>query len=453
MLNAALIEAVQTLLMVYADYTQIQLQQRNHALGQLLRAGESALWVLILTFYSGAVIGLTFADAAALDLGDSPFARSLWFFTYGAVISLALFHIPRILRLVAFNPLIIICVLWCALTYFWSIEPGVTMRRAVALVISTFAALAFAARYDWNGMVQRFGAVAIILCLVTIYVAVSNPERGIMQEIHVGAWRGPWVEKNQLGGVMTKCVAIALCAFAMRPARGWLWVPLGVVAFGLVLLSTSKTSLLISVACILIFIALRIFRRFPFLRIPVLFGLLAGVAMVIGVLLADPEWALGLIGKDPTLTGRTDIWALLSEAIREKPWLGYGYGVYWNDPLGPSYYVRTALEWPVPTAHNGWFDSWLSAGVVVIALFSTLLVLTIILAFQRIKHGGVETYWVILCLFFFTVFSLSESTILQQNSLSWFLFVATASKLWANERPWWRPGSKPHVAWFGIAKG
>jgi len=201
--------------MVYADYSHIQLQQRNFALGQMVRFLESALWVLILTFYSGAVIGLTFADAAALDAGDSPFARFLWFFTYGAVALLAMFNLPRILRLVAFNPLIILCVLWCAVTYFWSVDPGVTMRRAVALLISTFAAFAFAARYDWDGIVQHFGAVAIVLVLVIFYVVLSNPERGIMQQIHPGAWRGPWVEKNQLGGVMTKCVAIAL---------GWIWL-------------------------------------------------------------------------------------------------------------------------------------------------------------------------------------------------------------------------------------
>jgi len=439
--------------MVVTDFNQIKLQQRNFAIAQVIRLAESVLWILVLTFYSGAIIGLTFSDAAQLDLGDSAFARNLWFLTYAMVLFLGVFRLPHIFRLAAFNPLIIICVLWCALSVLWSIDPGVSFRRGIALTMTTFAGLAFAARYDWNEMVQHIAVVALILCVITIVLVGLNPTRGIMQEIHPGAWRGPWVEKNQLGGIMTKCFAVCMCAFAMRPQRAILWIPVGIVCFALVLLSTSKTSLLVSLSCLGFFFALRIFRRFPFLRIIVMFGFLAVVTLIVSVLLIDPAWALGLIGKDPSLTGRTDIWNLLIEAINQKFWLGYGYGVYWMDPLGPSYHVRSVLQWSVPTAHNGWFDSWLSAGFVIIFLFSLLLVMTVLLALSRIKHGGVETYWVVLCIFFFIAFSLSESTILQQNDLSWFLFVATAAKLWAREKPYWRPGSVPFVARVGISRG
>lgn len=439
--------------MVATDFTQTQLRQRNFAIGQVLQWSESILWILVLTFYSGAIIGLTFADAAALDSGESPFARSLWFFTYGLVLFLGVFRLPHIIRLASFNPLIILCVLWCGLSVMWSIDPGVSMRRAIALTMTTFAGFAFAARYDWNEMVQHIAVVALLLCVITLVSVLLNPTRGIMQEIHPGAWRGPWVEKNQLGGIMTKCFAVALCAFAMRPQRAWLWIPVGVFCFALVLLSTSKTSLLASMACFGFFIALRIFRRFPFLRIIVMFGFLSVVTLIVSVLLIDPVFAFGLIGKDPSLTGRTDIWALLIEAVSQKFWLGYGYGVYWLDPLGPSYHIRSVLEWTVPTAHNGWFDAWLSAGFVIVAMFGLLLVMTVMMALSRIKHGGVETYWVVLCMFFFITFSLSESTILQQNDLSWFLFVATASKLWAREKPYWRPGSVPYAARMRIHRG
>jgi len=38
----------------------------------------------------------------------------------------------------------------------------------------------------------------------------------------------------------------------------------------------------------------------------------------------------------------------------------------------------------------------------------------------------------------FFAFSMSESTILQQNDLSWVMFVATSAKLFAFEKPYWR---------------
>ena len=426
----------------YPSYDHAQLQQRNFALMALGRGLESALWILIILFFSGAIIGLTFTSVEQMELGDNAYARTLWYPIYAIVAGFMVLQLPGVLRLVSRNPLIIVCVLWLGLTFLWSIDPGVTLRRAVALMMTTLAGLVFAARYDWNEMVQRIAIAVFILCLITIAVALGNPARGIMQEIHVGAWRGPWVEKNYLGGIMAKGFAVALCAFAMQPKRFWIWIPTGALCFLLMLLSTSKTALLAAMGCFAIFLVIRVFRRFPFLRVPVIWAVVAGITGLTLLLTVGFEWALSLIGKDPTLTGRTDIWILLFRAIELKYWFGYGYGVFWLDELGPSYETRMVLQWPVPTAHNGWLDSWLSGGLVIILLFTALLGLTAIKSLTRIKTGGVETYWVVLSLFFFVLFSLSESAILQQNDISWFLFVATTAKLWAGDPAWWRPGSR-----------
>lgn len=440
-----------------SGYSQAHLDQRNYALVGGIRALESALWVLIIVFFSGAIIGLTFASAEALDAGESTVAQYLWYPIYALIAGFMVLRVPGVLRLVSRNPLIIVCVLWIGLTFFWSIDPGTTMKRSVALLMTTLAGLVFAARYDWGEMVQRLGVAVLILCLITLFVALSNPPRGIMSDIHPGAWRGPWAEKNYLGGIMAKGFAVSLCAFAMSPKRAWLWIPTAILCVGLVLLSTSKTALLATMGCFLIFLVVRVFRRFPFLRVPVIWIITASIVGMGLLLTIGFEWALSLIGKDPTLTGRTDIWVLLGRAIEQKYWFGYGYGTFWMDPLGPSYETRTVLQWDVPTAHNGWLDSWLSGGFVIIGLFSTLLFLTIIKSLGRIKTGGVETYWVILSLFFFILFSLSESAILQQNDISWFLFVATTAKLWAGDQAWWRPGSRGEqrgtVARMGIYRG
>lgn len=423
-------------------YSDSALVQRDYALFGMARGLESAVWILIILFFSGAIIGLTFASAEALDKGDSPFARMLWYPIYAVVAGFMVLRLPGVLRLVSRNPLIILCVLWMGLTFFWSIDPGVSLRRAIALTMTTLAALVFAARYDWSEMVQRLGVAMLILCLITLAVALLNPPRGIMSEIHPGAWRGPWAEKNYLGGIMAKGFAVAMCAFAMRPDRWWLWIPTGGLCFMIMLLSTSKTALLAAMGCFGLFLVIRIFRRFPFLRVGLMWVVVMGLVGLTLLLTVGFEWALSLIGKDPTLTGRTDIWVLLFRAIELKYWFGYGYGVFWLDELGPSYETRTVLQWAVPTAHNGWLDSWLSGGLVIIVLFTSLLGLTAIRSFTRIKTGGVEIYWVVLSLFFFILFSLSESSILQQNDISWFFFVATTAKLWANDPAWWRPGSR-----------
>lgn len=423
--------------MVSIPYQRSGELERDKAVISAFNFAEGAIYVILLLFFSGAVIALLFTNLTNLD-EENPLARLAWYPVYCVILALTLRTFPGFLRMAVFSPMLVLCVLWCGITLFWSVDYGVTMRRSIALLITTMAGLVFAARFTWSEMVQRIALTFTILCFVAIGVAILNPARGIMTEIHAGAWRGPWVEKNYLGGMMTKGLIAIMCAFAMRPDRWWIWVPSGVLSFGLVLMSTSKTALLISVAAIGIFASLYIFRRFRFLRIPLIFVLVGVIGSFIAAMTVAPDFMFGLIGKDATFTGRTDIWAAIARSISQEWLLGYGYGAFWIDPLGPSYYVRFSLEWGVPSAHQGWMDLWLAGGIIAVVIFAVHLLIIFILMLDRIGRGGTETYWVVLSTLMFIAFSLSESSILMQNDISWVMFVATSAKLMSFEKPFWR---------------
>ena len=431
--------------MVDLTHSQGSIVQRDHAVKSLFVGFENFLYFILMLYFTGAVSGILFTDLNDLER-DFPMARLMWYPVYLGIAVLGLRCFPQLLRITVFNAFLVICVMLCGISMLWSVDPGITLRRAVALVMTTTFGLVIAARYDWNAMVQRFAYVFGVLAIFTVIYTFIDPFRATHNELHVGAWRGPWVQKNYLGSQMTRGLIVMMCAFAMRPDRGWLWIPLGVLCFILVVLSTSKTALLACIAAIGLFFVLRMFRRFPVLRIPVAYFLIAGLVGFTTIITVAPELFLDLIGKDRTLTGRTDIWDALFRSIRAKPWLGYGYGVYWLDQLGPSYYVRLQLEWGIPTAHNGWIETWLSVGLLGVLSFALFFLWTCILAFQRIRRGGAETYWVILVLTVFFIFSLSESAVLQQNDFSWVIFVATAAKLFAFEKPYWR--DKPRENYF-----
>ena len=418
-------------------FSQSGLQQRNYALGSALRGLENVVFFLLIFKFSTALIALFLTDFNN-PAYESPLARALWYPAYLAILIMAVRCLPQVIRLAVFNPILILCVVVCGLSFLWSIEPSISLRRAIAVLITTLFGLVLAARYDWNGMVQRLAFVFGALAIVSFLIAIIMPKYGVMSEIHVGAWRGAWIEKNYMGGFMAKGVIVMLCAFAMRPDRAWIWLPLAALCLFLVLMSTSKTALLVSLIGIGGFIALRIYRRYPVLRFPLIYIILAGAAIITGMITLAPEFTFALIGKEPTLTGRTDIWTGLITSIKQRPLLGYGYGVYWLDPLGSSYYVRLQLQWGIPSAHNGWLDTWLSIGAVGVGCVALYFLATVILAIDRLRKGGTETYWVILSTVMFFAFSMSESTILQQNDLSWVMFVATSAKLFAFEKPFWR---------------
>ncbi|MBL4854088.1 MAG: O-antigen ligase family protein [Robiginitomaculum sp.] len=410
---------------------------RNRMASRLLYWAEEVVVFLLIFQFSTALVASLLTDPNDLE-SKSSLARNLWYPGYFMVLFLTVRDLPKVVRTAVFNPLLILAILWCGLSYLWSIEPDVTLRRSIALLMTTLFGLVLAARYDWNELVQRLALVFLVTAVISLVLAVFVPSLGVMQEIHHGAWRGAWLEKNSFGTRMAVGLTLMMCAFAMQPKRWWLWVPAGVLCFGLVIMSTSKAALLAALVAIIGFLVIRVFRRFPILRIPVMYSVVLSLGLLGFLIIFMPDMMFEIIGKERTLTGRTDIWQALVLAIQDKQLLGYGYGAFWHDTTGPSYWVRFSLEWGVPTAHNGWMETWLSAGVVAVVLFGLLYMITIFLALDRLYRGGVENYWVILSTILFLMISLSESTILQQNDLSWVMFVATSAKLFAFSPAYWR---------------
>jgi exopolysaccharide production protein ExoQ len=87
-----------------------------------------------------------------------------------------------------------------------------------------------------------------------------------------------------------------------------------------------------------------------------------------------PDSVLELAGKDPTLTGRTELWDLVIDKIYERPLFGWGYSAFWEmaNPLAVE--ISAKVRWLVPHAHNGLLEMLLEVGVV-----GALLIITIFL--------------------------------------------------------------------------
>jgi O-antigen ligase len=200
-----------------------------------------------------------------------------------------------------------------------------------------------------------------------------------------------------------------------------------------VLLSTSTTALLATLLVLAGGIALAGLRQGGLVMLSVFWLVLVLLLGLGGVATMAPDVILEPFGKDATLTGRTGLWEALSRRIELRPWEGYGYGAFWTDPQGPAFYVRRDVGWRAPTAHNGWLEVLVQLGWMGLALFAAHFALSAAAAGRRLISGG-EGMWAVLSTALFLLFSLSESTIMQQNNINWVLYVATTAKLLERRR-------------------
>ena len=391
----------------------------------LIRFTEYAVVFLCLVMFTEGLLPRLLASETN---PESTLLRLMWLPVYGLIIlgcaSMPVRFFSAILRLPF---LIFILILACA-SVTWSIEPGVTERRAIAIVATTLGGLFLAVRYDWRTLLRLMGAVWLFMAFVSFVSGVIAPGFAVMDEVHVGAWRGMWWEKNALGGHMAR--ASFLMAFLLIMDRPWRMVWGGglLLCAALVILSTSKTALLGMLLGFAVLVAGAWMRRGVATTISTIWlgvVVLGGAAMI---LVFAPEVVFQLLGRDATLTGRTDIWTALMDAISARPWFGYGYAAFWGADSEPAYMVRLATEWLVPTAHNGWIETALSIGLVGLAGFALSFVLFLVRSaiLATSDWTGLFALGVVAQ---FLLFSLSESIALQQNTIVWVTYVAIAAKV------------------------
>jgi O-antigen ligase len=325
-------------------------------------------------------------------------------------------------------PLLLGLLAVAAISTLWSIDSGATLRRSVWLALTMAFGLYLAWRHDWKSLLNVLAGAFIVLIAGSFALGLLTPNIGRMSFEHPGAWSGLWTHKNTLGGIMALGVAICAAAAMVTPERRKLWIGCAIAAFALVLLSTSKTALIASLLGLGMIGFCMFVRRGPVQMITVFAA--AGVVLVAGagIVLLAPDIIVAALGRDLTLTGRTDIWEASARFVEAKPWLGYGYYAFWLPDNGPAYWVREAVAWQVASAHSSWLELALGLGRLGVVLFALQLLATLgrgVGAAMQPQAG----LWAPAFLATFALYTLSESHALQANNIFWIIYIAVAARL------------------------
>ncbi|MEM8616741.1 MAG: O-antigen ligase [Pseudomonadota bacterium] len=383
------------------------------------------LFCVLILFSEGVLPRLVAAEETA---EGSPILRLVWLPIYAMALVGLFWQARQTMSALMRQPFLVALMGLGGLSFLWSIDPALSQRRGLAIVMTIIAGVAIAVRYDWRTLLRMLGLVWLTVAVLSSLTALLNPSFGVMDAIHVGAWKGLYYEKNQLGGHMAR--AAFLFTFLAVMDRPWrrLWIVALGLAVLLVLATTSKTSLLgLLLGQAVIAIAWVMKRGRIFGLSTVWIGALVG-GLFLGTLIFSPDVIFAVLGRDPSLTGRTDIWAVLLDKINDRPWLGYGYGAFWTLESEPAYWVREVLDWEAPTAHNGWLEVAIALGLVGLAC----LVLDFLMTLARAVWVSIGSWTGVFALGVcaqFILFSLSESISMQQNAMTWLTYVMVATKL------------------------
>jgi O-antigen ligase len=391
------------------------------------------LCVLIMLIYSQGWMTPIFGDKA--DESASGLMRDMYFPAYGAALMVIGLSLKDVVRALIRQPLLILILCICCLSILWSVAPDQTERRIVAIVFTTLGGVALGARYRWSQMAEVLAVSFAVLASLSFLAGALVPSVGRMATLFPGAWRGLWAEKNALGGDMAIAFVVFGAAAMLEPRRKLLWSGFAVLAVLLVLLSTSKTSLvsLCLGAAALAFVALA--RRGPIMGVISSFGAVVAIFAALAFLFFAADVAFAVLGKDATLTGRTNIWQGVLYEIHKRPMLGYGYGAVWDDKSGwgPVYWITKIAGFRAAHAHNSWLEQWLGLGIVGLVAWSLYFAQTLILAIVAVYRDK-GAYLALPFVLVFGLVALTESIAVVYNDFRWVMFVAVAVKLAYSDR-------------------
>lgn len=372
----------------------------------VLEAGVIVLALISLTNVRGSKV---------LELGISPI-----------ILFLVVMQWKRILHIALKEKLLWLLTGFALASVLWSAAPGATLTATFGFVWVQVIGL-YLARYTLNDQLRLIASALGITALVCLVIGLIAPEVGVLQGLDQGAWKGIFNSKNLLGRYMVlSALVFLLLAISSMKLRWLMWSGFGLSLF-LIMLSTSKSALVLLLTFLPLLLVYTTLRWSYSWIVPFLFisFVTAGGSLAI-LLVSRAETIVNALGKDLTLTGRTELWAALLDKIWERPWLGYGYGGFWHRTQeGESADIWAITGWQPPHAHNGYLEILIELGLVGLLLFALIFLAAFLRAVIWVRlTRSVSGLWPPVYLTLLLLINLTESTLISNNMFS-ALFITT----------------------------
>ena len=317
-----------------------------------------------------------------------------------------------------------------AVSALWSQNPLRSLAYGTFYLVGTLFAYWLVVRLRPHELRMVLVQTGLVVCLAGLFLAVVLPKYGAAHDARsLGAWRGIFSNRTAASKVLVFLLTPGFVSWGKKVSANQVSYVLLVT---LMLIQLHAVSSFVVLACYLATLA--------FLRLARVIGRRLSLALftsitIVGTLLATFTVAylpdiLRAMGRDPTLTGRTTIWAVLLESMMKRPLLGYGFYSFWQGLNGESAAVIHATNWTFGYAHNGYIEIFLQLGLVGGLIFLCTLMNAAKDAWRcfRLDRSGKFDWFV--GLFVVTlVYNIDEATVFWPNDLTSILYIVTCCGL------------------------
>lgn len=317
--------------------------------------------------------------------------------------------------------------LLAVLSVFWSQEPERSALFGASYLLLTLFGYYLVQRFEVEQLKTLIMITGTIIASLSVIMIVVAPGLGITHgadTARAGAWNGIFIDRTSAGKCLTFLISPVLVRYPGTKSTiarvGYL------VALGFLILQARALTSLIAVAGYMLCISvLKVVRKHrlqqsrPLHIISVLFLVALG-----GCVLVCTSFILPALGRDVSLTGRTDVWAAVINCIADRPLLGYGFYAFWLGLHGESAVVLRTTRWFFGYAHNGLLEIWLQLGIIGVILFSVTFLKAVKDAWYCFLWDVEGRYdWYITMLVLTSLLNISEETVLMPLDLLALLYV------------------------------
>jgi O-antigen ligase len=361
--------------------------------------------------------------------------------TYASLIALGLLVLvsrgPKVLKLLQANGIIVVFLLYAALSLAWSEYPDVGLKRWVKTVGDFIMVLIVASEKDPAIAIKRLLArTGFLLIPLSVLLIKYYPE--------LARYYDRWDWSTYYSGVTTNKNALGVICLIFGLASAWQFLAalsgrqrIGrarrLIAHGLMLAMviwlfrhahsmTSLAGFLIGIGALLAAEFRMIARQPTMVHAAVAFLIVVPSTILFTSLGAG---LLLLIGKDPTLTDRTLVWDLLL-SLTTSHWLGTGFETFWLGHRLEA--IWRVYGWGPTQAHNGYLEIFLNLGWVGIALLITIL----FRSYRNIVAGLLRSPTGNLMLAYFVVgivYNFTEAAFFRISAPIWFVLLLAMTKV------------------------